>query len=93
MSEYVDGVQTPWAWNQHDVTVSDWDTKRLEADRVKSLERIEEERIRVEKQVLDREQREREDARKRLPKPRTADEDRLHKMRLEYKRLGIKINF
>jgi hypothetical protein len=57
------------------------------------LERLEAERLRVEKNTIDREARERADARKRLKKPRTADEDRLHKMRLEYKRLGIKIDF
>ncbi len=64
-----------------------------EHDSSKRLERLEEERRRVEKQTIDREAREREDARKRLKKPRTADEDRLHKMRLEYKRMNIKIDF
>jgi hypothetical protein len=64
-----------------------------EHDSSKCLERLEEERRRVEKQTIDREAREREDARKRLKKPRTADEDRLHKMRLEYKRMNIKIDF
>jgi hypothetical protein len=46
------------------------------------LERLEEERRRVEKHTIDREALEREDARKRLKKPRTAEEDRLHKMRM-----------
>ena len=31
--------------------------------------------------------------RARLPKPRNAEEKRLDKMRAQYKRLGIKINF
>ncbi len=62
-------------------------------DSSKCLERVEAERRRVEKQTIDREAREGADARNRLKKPRTADEDRLHKMRLEYKRLGIKIDF
>jgi hypothetical protein len=67
---------------------------QLEATRVKDVARQEEERVRIAKRALEcKEERERETKRKKLRKPRTQDEERLHKMRLEYKRMGIKVDF
>ena len=40
-----------------------------------------------------KQERERKEARSRLQKPRNAEEQQLHKMRLEYKRMGIPVDF
>jgi hypothetical protein len=59
----------------------------------RDVERIEQERVRHETREREREERERQEARRKLPRPRTPQEQQLHKMRLEYKRMGIPVNF
>ena len=86
----MDGQESPWAFERETAVT----LERLEIERVKSLKRIEEERVQTEKRALERQERERQELKpKGLQKPRTAEEARLHKMRVEYKRMGIKVDF
>jgi hypothetical protein len=67
--------------------------ERIEQERAREEERIEQERLRQETRARERERRERQDARSRMPQPRSVEQQRVHRMRLAYKRIGIPVDF
>jgi hypothetical protein len=69
------------------------ETKRLTEQAARDRERYERELVQNEARQREREQLDIDKARRRLPKPRTADEERVHKMRMDYKRMGIAVSF
>lgn len=78
--------------NAHADIAGDWVLNQQRAqEAAREVERVEQEQART--LLRERQERQRKPSECRLPKPRTAEEKRIHAMRLEYKRMGIPVDF